>query len=911
MASSSDGTTALFPRTLEEQPVSNQIESFDGTSSNPCGAWNRRQAKAATVRLVNLRYGISWGQEALHLGGSASLRRSGKESQPRSLTAAPGLASLEEEEDNRPEGRQLLRSSKEEGASRQEGAAPTSSAAGPGSGLGGSSRPAGRRHSVLAVLAQLGESGGGLQQTPRTNSNNSSSSNNNKSHGLAAGASAWSPGCLPAGVRALGALAAAVLSVVLEAGRRHGMLDSSFSGFLKVRTAAADGAAGASSGWQEYLVLWLLPLVLVWLAGWQLGVLVTRNWHKLPLPVVVDGSTFAVLSAVRSGLSGFCGPAACAALLAVETAGLLGPQLPANPASAAAGDQQLDSNVGRPGTNSHPWSPTLRDAAMLLLLARLLRACQVAAELWYSSRILLAQEAELWQNARERWVLTGLLKSLDSLLDKRDSLLEAEPVGLASRLSRPELDEKAPMAFERACAELITSGSPDGELWQVLEAVAIDQEDEDQEEQDQGEDSDTSSDDVSPPNPHLSRTEAGSDAVWLYTNKPASCSLEGVAAGARELFKRLADARGPSSGGRGRLSYGVLREFLPQSGEAEAFRFWLMLQTLDGAAAAAAPMRMQRSMSEPADEQPSGGGGKKSREKLKRGLTRGLKRSSSSGGLETTVGKDAFVELVMSTYAESRRLVSTVGEHSAIFALFGSVLKVLRGGVVGMACLLRFAPPVWLQTLSWTLSSVVLAISFAWGPVLLEVLQSLVLLLHIRPFDTGDKVVFRGDPMHVVQIRMLNTVFHNAFNEEVYIRNAVIYAEAGGLINLRRSGPASVAVELLLPANSVTWGRIKDLASFARIHTTTRPQAWHEGVTCGILPSLQGQAGVIVAMEVLPSVVAVRWRVSARHQLSKLHAAQVRADATRFLAELLEESKRLGVEWPACSAAPPGEVRVE
>ena len=39
---------------------------------------------------------------------------------------------------------------------------------------------------------------------------------------------------------------------------------------------------------------------------------------------------------------------------------------------------------------------------------------------------------------------------------------------------------------------------------------------------------------------------------------------------------------------------------------------------------------------------------------------------------------------------------------------------------------------------------VLLAVSFAWGPVLLDVMQSLVLLLHVCPFDTGDRIVFRG-----------------------------------------------------------------------------------------------------------------------------------------------------------------------
>ena len=181
------------------------------------------------------------------------------------------------------------------------------------------------------------------------------------------------------------------------------------------------------------------------------------------------------------------------------------------------------------------------------------------------------------------------------------------------------------------------------------------------------------------------------------------------------------------------------------------------------------------------------------------------------------------MHLVVSTYKEAARLVSTVGEHSAVFAqlrrfdtckvlqhwllvkwllgefslrLFCSVLSVLRLSVLVVVAVGRFAPITVLQTLSWLLSSVswcilvicasrhvveqracrlihncrlcsqvLLAVSFAWGPVLLDILQSLVLLLHVNPFDTGDMIIFRGNYLHVQQIKLLNTVFRDLCDE--------------------------------------------------------------------------------------------------------------------------------------------------
>ena len=120
--------------------------------------------------------------------------------------------------------------------------------------------------------------------------------------------------------------------------------------------------------------------------------------------------------------------------------------------------------------------------------------------------------------------------------------------------------------------------------------------------------------------------------------------------------------------------------------------------------------------------------------------------------------------------------------------LFCSVLSLLRLSILMVAALGRFAPMTVLHTLSWLVSSaawrkkmqsavrcsashlsrpaeVLLAVSFAWGPVLLDILQSLVLLLHVNPFDTGDLIIFRGNYLQVQQIKLLNTVFRDLCDE--------------------------------------------------------------------------------------------------------------------------------------------------
>lgn len=309
-------------------------------------------------------------------------------------------------------------------------------------------------------------------------------------------------------------------------------------------------------------------------------------------------------------------------------------------------------------------------------------------------------------------------------------------------------------------------------------------------------------------------------------------------------------------------------------------------------------MERQRSISMPVDASES----QSAEPKIRRS-----KRTKSSGHIEQTVGVDAFVHLVVSTYKEAARLVSTVGEHSAVFALFCSVLSVLRLSVLVVVAVGRFAPITVLQTLSWLLSSVLLAVSFAWGPVLLDILQSLVLLLHVNPFDTGDMIIFRGNYLHVQQIKLLNTVFRDLCDEEIYIRNSVLYADCEGILNIRRSGRASAAIELLIPPQSATKPNLKALTAAARRYAMAHPETWQEQVSVGVFPTNQPGAAVVVGMEAFPSQ-GIRLCVSATHQLSKSQVGQVRSDATHFLIELLEEATKLGVEWPSPHVGDRGSV---
>ncbi|CAE7580561.1 NUP155 [Symbiodinium sp. KB8] len=363
--------------------------------------------------------------------------------------------------------------------------------------------------------------------------------------------------------------------------------------------------------------------------------------------------------------------------------------------------------------------------------------------------------------------------------------------------------------------------SPRSELWLSLTSLA--------------EEEDADSDDFA--EFRMKRETSGSSAQDVFKVDGVVLEPEHVAAGARALYRKLAP--------HGLLNFDKLHTVIEN--DIETNRLWALLQALDEESeidvnnTGKTVMERQRSISMPVDASES----QSAEPKIRRS-----KRTKSSGHIEQTVGVDAFVHLVVSTYKEAARLVSTVGEHSAVFALFCSVLSVLRLSVLVVVAVGRFAPITVLQTLSWLLSSVLLAVSFAWGPVLLDILQSLVLLLHVNPFDTGDMIIFRGNYLHVQQIKLLNTVFRDLCDEEIYIRNSVLYADCEGILNIRRSGRASAAIELLIPPQSATKPNLKALTAAARRYAMAHPETWQEQVSVGVFPTNQPGAAVVVGMEV-------------------------------------------------------------
>merc|ERR1712190_644729 len=117
-------------------------------------------------------------------------------------------------------------------------------------------------------------------------------------------------------------------------------------------------------------------------------------------------------------------------------------------------------------------------------------------------------------------------------------------------------------------------------------------------------------------------------------------------------------------------------------------------------------------------------------------------------------------------------------------------------GVALLVSILAVNFPHTLETAWWAFFSLIGSFSFVFGSLIKDVCESLTLILLIRPFDLGDRIVVGGQRLLVVELNMLTTTFLNGYNELVWLRNSQIFTDAAGVCNLSRSEHAECAIEL-------------------------------------------------------------------------------------------------------------------
>jgi len=269
------------------------------------------------------------------------------------------------------------------------------------------------------------------------------------------------------------------------------------------------------------------------------------------------------------------------------------------------------------------------------------------------------------------------------------------------------------------------------------------------------------------------------------------------------------------------------------------------------------------------------------------------------------VEEEVLAQRVLTTRAETTELVSSIRQYNTIFALFRFVVQCCYGALLSMLSLAIFFPSAF-ERLCWAFSSLVVALSFIFGSLLREVCESLLLILIIRPFDVGDRVVVHGQRLLVVELHVLTTTFLNSCQEVVYLRNSLIFQDREGFVNLSHSDHAECMIQIEILAEDSTSQNVRQLELAMRRFCAGKPEVWI-AEKCGTATiNTGGCAGVTCSMSTGAGGGYVCWTFRAVHQRNLQDAYQARVDTSRLLSLLVGECVDQGIRL----RRPPVEVRL-
>eukprot|EP00418_Pyrodinium_bahamense_P084329 CAMPEP_0179070116 /NCGR_PEP_ID=MMETSP0796-20121207/30855_1 /TAXON_ID=73915 /ORGANISM="Pyrodinium bahamense, Strain pbaha01" /LENGTH=780 /DNA_ID=CAMNT_0020767199 /DNA_START=45 /DNA_END=2389 /DNA_ORIENTATION=+ len=259
-----------------------------------------------------------------------------------------------------------------------------------------------------------------------------------------------------------------------------------------------------------------------------------------------------------------------------------------------------------------------------------------------------------------------------------------------------------------------------------------------------------------------------------------------------------------------------------------------------------------------------------------------------------SVSEQEFVQAVRGTFERFHMLAATVKDYAAIWLVFSNVLAAVQVAVAIGIILAVFFPPQVLRTVCISVPTAFLGVSFVFGGLLREIFESLVLILLVQPYDVGDRICLPdGDDAYrtfiVQKINILTTEARDLSNQCVYLKNSILFQESR-IMNLGRSLNAVVELSFEMPAEQFTLEIVNALEGFVRQYMSYRAVNWVPTYLRSFTPIANGRTQCD-----LSGAVTHRFRLM--HRKPWQHIREIRNDTTNVLYALIEEMRRLGLDF--------------
>jgi len=194
------------------------------------------------------------------------------------------------------------------------------------------------------------------------------------------------------------------------------------------------------------------------------------------------------------------------------------------------------------------------------------------------------------------------------------------------------------------------------------------------------------------------------------------------------------------------------------------------------------------------------------------------------------VSRDEFANSLLLMHQAWASTKTALASYSGI----GGAIRILANAVywVLQVIVVLAIYDVNLNNVLVPMTTLVIAFGFAVGPTIQRIIDSLLLILIVAPFDVGDRVtvatVAGGAVVTVAKIYLMATEFVDASNRRVIARNADLVGQT--IVNLRRSGEANITLKWSVDA-AVSTAQLRALRDAVVGYIQTNAVCWKPVLT--------------------------------------------------------------------------------
>lgn len=150
------------------------------------------------------------------------------------------------------------------------------------------------------------------------------------------------------------------------------------------------------------------------------------------------------------------------------------------------------------------------------------------------------------------------------------------------------------------------------------------------------------------------------------------------------------------------------------------------------------------------------------------------------------VTKDNLVIALEGMFEQRKFLVDTLRDRDNISRILRNLFNVVFWFLMSIIALFVFEMDV--NTTFFSAITVLVGLSFAFGRVILHVIESIILIFVTSPFDVGDRLIIHSiekNPLKVAKIRLMTTILFRKDGQQFVVPNYMFYEKS--FSNLKRS----------------------------------------------------------------------------------------------------------------------------